>query len=206
MAGALDMLSARGLPSEHPKAPSIQYIPVEPDLYDIFSDVMSICMFLNNAAPGSVLDIVVFEEILVSGCYRLLQFRCLNLSRLHSDLQSAYHFGLIIFMMTTFLQCHKNRIMNHALLSACIKDTLDQDWQDIGDESIFWLMMLGGIWVFGDVDGGWLAPKIRRLAHALGIDAWDDVQRTVCKFPWINDIHDDLARRLWNEVQSDNSI
>ncbi|KAJ5184276.1 hypothetical protein N7492_001892 [Penicillium capsulatum] len=205
MADVHRTLAPRGLPGDVFDCP-VRSLPVEPILLGIYSDVMRICVLLNRAPREPVLEMMVFEEILVSVCYRLLRFRSLNQSQQRADVQSAYHLGLINFMMTTFLQCNRHRILNNRLISTCLRDTLDREWHENGDESTFWLMMCGGLWVSGEADGAWIALRIRELARVLGLVEWDDVRRTVGRFPWIHAVHDDLARKLWEEVWYASSI
>jgi hypothetical protein len=45
----------------------------------------------------------------------------------------------------------------------------------------------------------------RLVDTSLGIITWDDVQKVLARFPWVNAIHDTGGQRLWcssNKVHS----
>lgn len=195
-------LLAKGLQLDYPLAsPTARYNQVPICLQDIFSDVMGFCALLNTQTRTLVLDFLGFEEVLMSICYRLLNFRSLNESRKSSDLQTIYHVGLIVFMMTTFLQFNRHRIMNHRLLSLCIRDVLDTEVHGGDDDLNFWFMIIGGIWISDSIEDDWLHQRIRRMAVRRRIDRWDEARHVLCMFPWVNTLHDQPGYKLWNEMQ-----
>lgn len=137
----------------------------------------------------------------MSVCYRLLKFRSLDESRKLCDLQTIYHVGLLLFMMTTFLQFNRHRIMNHKLLSLCLRDALDTETHGEEDGLILWFMVVGGIWVSNDVEGNWLYQRIWETSVRRRIDTWDEVRHIVCMFPWIHALHDQPGYELWSKIQ-----
>lgn len=202
MTDVQNILALKGLCLDHSSAASsARHSQVDPYLHDILSDVMGICSLLNYNACNCVLDHLIFEEIIASIFYRLLRFRSLNDSRLYSDIQTVYHVGLIIFMMTTFLQFNNQRIIDHSLLSQCLRDVLDSELYEHDEDAILWLMIVGGIWVSGSVDGDWITPRIRNLAQRRSVSTWDEALMYVCEFPWIYSLHNPPAHELWSRVQ-----
>jgi len=173
------------------------------DLYfhQILLDAMGLCALFNNDLHNCTLDLETFQEIVISLCYSLLRFRSLNDSKQQSDMQAAYHIGLTIFMMTVFLQYDRRRILDYNLIPLCLREFLDSRLDELEDEAILWLMIVGGIWISGDDDREWLAPRTRMMAQRLGIDTWDEVRSSVSKFPWINALHDEPGRSLWNRLR-----
>lgn len=194
-------LLSKGCQLDHPlTSPPARY-NLSICLQDIFSDVMSFCSLLNTGTSTLVLDFLSFEEVLMSVFYRLLNFRSLNESRKCSDLQAIYHVGLIVFMMTTFLQFNRHKIMNHRLLSLCIRDVLDSEIHGGDDDLTFWFMIVGGIWASDDIKGDWLHQRIRGMAVRRRIDSWNEARQILCMFPWANALHDKPGYKLWNKMQ-----
>ena len=169
-------------------------------LHQVLLDVMSVCSLFNKNLHDRTLNLQTFQEITISLCYRLLRFRSLNDIRQQSDIEAAYHVGLIIFMMTTFLQYDRRRIVDFKLIPLCLRDILDSRLDEYDNEFVLWLMMVGGIWISVDVDGEMLAPRTRITAQRLGIDTWDGARSSVSKLPWINALHDQPGRRVWDRL------
>lgn len=197
-----EILSSRGLRG-NPYLPAsfVGSDQIDPYIYAIYSDIMGICALVNDKTCLFVPDLLLFEEIVVSTCHRLLRFRTLGDSIARPDVNSMYHVGLIGFMMTTFLQFNRYRIMDYKLLSLRIRDVLKNEPTEHANDATFWLMMVGGIWVSNEADGDWIIPKIRRLAQQRKIDTWDEAVRVAYMFPWIYALHDEPARRLWTQAQ-----
>ena len=101
----------------------IEHNGLEPYLLHILLDIMSVCSLFNNL-PKDTLDLETFQEIKISLCYRLLRFRSLDETRQQSDIQTAYHLGFVIFMMTTFLQHDRRRIIDFKLIPLCLAHLL----------------------------------------------------------------------------------
>jgi hypothetical protein len=179
---------------------STRFNQLHPYLRDILLDAMSISSLFNNLGNKKV-EYMIFLEVLISLCYRLLSFCSLGDASTRCDLQATHHIGLIIFTMTMFLQHDRRRIINYNLIPLCLKNVLQAEVLEEEDELALWLMIIGGIWI-SDADGDWLAPRIRATAQRLGFDSWDKARGSVCKYPWINSLHDQLGRGLWNRVHS----
>ena len=136
-----------------------QHNPLDPYLRDIFSDVTRVCSLLTNQSNGSTLLILIFEDLLVSTCYRLLQFRSIKDSRAQSDLQSVYDLGLVIIMMTTFLQFDQHRIVNYRLSSLCFQNVMAIAFPEGEQDVTFWLAIVGGIWLQAILTATGLFPR-----------------------------------------------
>jgi hypothetical protein len=173
----------------------------EPVLKKAFSDLMGVCDLFNNHIDKKPLDLIEFQEILISICYRLLQFRTLNRSRLIGDADSAHHIGLLVFMMSMFWNNHQNRLAKPGLIAACIKEALEMA-DDLENEFVFWMLVLGGISVSGNEDIEWIVVRLHEKARQLGVVTWDDARDLLHKFPWMTVIHDTSGQTLWNKVRS----
>ncbi|KAH8703375.1 hypothetical protein BGW36DRAFT_369254 [Talaromyces proteolyticus] len=203
MAEVRNLLISKGLRLDYPlTSQPARYNQLYPSLQGIFSDVISFCRLLNAKTHNLVIDFLTFEEVLVSICYRLLNFRSLNESRKYSDVQNIYHVGLIVFMMTTFLQFNRHRIMNHRLLSLCLRDVMDTELHRDEDDLTLWFMIIGGIWISDGAEGGWINQRIQKMAVRRRINTWDEARRSVCMFPWVHALHDQPGCKLWSLVQN----
>lgn len=168
---------------------------------EAFSNLMRVCDLFNQHIDKKPLDLVEFQEILVSVCYRLLSFRTLNESRLSKDIDSAYSIGLLIFIMSIFWNNHQSRLAKPGLIAACVKKALEVG-DELEEEFVFWLLVLGGISVSGVDDREWMLVRLRRRAREASVITWDDARSCLLKFPWISVVHDASGQGLWNKVQS----
>ena len=199
------ILAANGLSLDRaPATSSIQYKQLDPYLYEILLDIMSLCSLFNENLLNRTIDLMTFQEILVSLCYRLLRFRSLNGSRQVSGIQAAYHIGLTVFTMTIFLQHDHRRIIHYGLIPLRLEDVLSNGMDEYENDFLFWLLIVGGIWVSSDESGDWLLPRIRIVAQRGGYDTWDEARNSICKFPWLNALHDQPGHKLWDQVHHDN--
>jgi hypothetical protein len=142
--------------------------------------------------------VIEFQEILVSVCYRLMEFRTLDKARLIHDVDSAYHIGLLVFLLSTFWNNHQSRLAKPGLIAACIRNAL----QVADGEFAFWLLMLGGISVPKGDDQEWIVTRLREEASRTGVVTWKDARDCLAKFPWMTVIHDESGQRLWDKVRN----
>ena len=169
-------------------------------LHDTIIDVVCVCTLFNYEIGSRQLDLLTFQEMEYSLCYRLLNFRALN-DASKTPVQAAYHIGLLMLMMTMFLRFDRRRVLDYRRTTLELSNTLD-NWPDDGDnELLLWLTIVGGIWISGDLDNEWLHPKIRQVSQNLGLASWDAVLGVIKKFPWLHALHDVPGRELWGIVQ-----
>ncbi|KAF4448617.1 hypothetical protein F53441_7993 [Fusarium austroafricanum] len=181
---------------------SIRQERLEPALQQTFFDAMGICRLFNkiNRMDEKPLDFLEFQEALASISYRLLQFQPIDESRSKRDIQSAYHLGLSLFMMSIYWHNTQHRLARPGFVAALVKDVLGM-LDRYEDEFAFWVLILGGFLTAKD-EREWRLQKLREKAEALGIVTWDEVKMFLEKFPWLNAIHDGPGRKLWDDVSS----
>ncbi|KAH7182594.1 uncharacterized protein B0J16DRAFT_343928 [Fusarium flagelliforme] len=199
MAEMRKLLSSRGFTlGSNPDAKNLQIPQLNETLKGAFSDLMGVCNLFNKHIDKKPLDVIEFQEILLSVCYRLMGFRTLDEARLIHDVDSAYHIGLLVFLLSTFWNNHQNRLAKPGLIAACIRNAL----QVADGEFAFWLLMLGGISVPQGDDQEWIVTRLRGEASRIGVVTWKDARDCLAKFPWITVIHDESGQRLWDKVRS----
>ncbi|KAJ6109982.1 hypothetical protein N7486_002217 [Penicillium sp. IBT 16267x] len=180
---------------------SPQHENIDQYLWHILLDTMYICSLFNDPGRKTV-DYMIFLEVLISICYRLLKFRSLRDASTLFDKQSAHHIGLITFMMTMFLQNDRCRLINYSLVPICLKNALQDELSRQHIEFSFWLTIIGGIWISDELESEWIALKLRNGAQRLGLTSWEDARRFVCRYPWINGLHDHPGRILWERAHN----
>lgn len=178
-----------------------QYDRINTDLQDILIDVKRFATLFNEPPPHQTLDISTFLEIVISICCRLIRFRQLKTPKPKCKKEAAYHIGLITFMTTLFLQWDNRRIQEYDLISRRLREVLDEDF-DVHDDGdlLLWLLFIASLWFETTSSSHWLVLRIRVLAVRLETDSWARVRNSICKFPWINVLHEETGRVVWDLV------
>ncbi|OBT65829.1 hypothetical protein VE03_05446 [Pseudogymnoascus sp. 23342-1-I1] len=176
--------------------PLTQYEQLHPYLRDILLDALDVAAVLNNFVGDEFLGLVTFQEILVSICSRLIHFRPLKSEIPVSQVEAAYHIGLLIYIMSLFLQHDSCRIMDYDLVTVRLKEVLDC-YQELDEDLALWLMCLGSIWFADGLYGLWLGPMISQFIRTTRIGNWLEVHDRVSRLPWINAVHEDRGRSAW---------
>lgn len=199
MAEMRAILLSRGFTlKSNPDVKNPQIPQLNKTLKEAFLDLLGVCNLFNKHIDKKPLDVIEFQEILVSVCYRLMGFRTLNEARLIHDIDSAYHIGLLVFLMSTFWNNHQSRLAKPGLIAACIRDALYM----ADGELAFWLLMLGGISIPKGDDQEWMLTRLREEASRIGVVTWKDARDCLARFPWMTVIHDESGQRLWDKVRS----
>lgn len=176
-----------------------------PYLQDIIYDVMSITALFNNLPAGQTLDISTFLEMVISICCRLIRFRPLQSPKPESKREAAYHIGLIVFMTTLFLQWDERRIQEYDLISRRLREVLDDELDAHDSDLLLWLLFIASLWVSA-TNRDRLILRINMLSVRLGIDKWSRARDFICRFPWINTLHDQTGRAIWDLVHQGSQI
>lgn len=172
------------------------YKGINPHLRHILWDVMSVTALFNNLPADKTLDISMFLEIVLSICCRLIRFRPLQSPKPESRREAAYHIGSIVFMTTLFLQWDNRRIQEYDLISLRLREALEDELDAYDGDLFLWLLFIASLW-FSTTDRHWLVLKIRMSTVRLGIDRWAQLLDRFCNFPWINNLHDQAGRAVW---------
>ncbi|KAJ2896767.1 hypothetical protein MKZ38_005255 [Zalerion maritima] len=203
MSKVRDVATAKGLKFDRPSSLSFgdRHGSVDPHLEDVFLDVLAASRMLNGSLPGRTLDILTFLHLQISIFYRLLRYCPLAAENQRSDVDSTCHIGLIVFMMTVLLQHEGRSILDYRLVKRHLRGVLSSQLGDTRDTGMgLWAMCMGGIWMAGTVDLDWLFSRIWLSGERLSIQTWDDARRLLVNFPWINIVHDQPGRQLWEDA------
>ncbi|KAF4948059.1 hypothetical protein FGADI_9924 [Fusarium gaditjirri] len=180
---------------------SIRNSRLDSTLQEAFSDTMGLCRLFNKHMDEKLLNLVEFQEVLVSICYRLLGFRTINESRSKQDFQSAYHIGLSLFMISIYFHNKHHRMARPGLIESLIEEAIGSLLNNQEVEFEFWLLTVGGFSVPVNDGRGGMVEKLREQASILGIVTWDQAKDRLSRFPWMDAIHDEPSRKLWDQVR-----
>ena len=167
----------------------------------IMMDFMTVSTLLNSDLSRSKMDPYAFQEIFISLCYRLLHLYPLSGQRPSNEVDNAYYLGLLA-LLTTFLFQHGPRRLPYHLLAAKLRSvvTLKAEGTALTDTGLLWLLLVGGISVFGDEDKICILSRTKACFSSLNIDSWESALKEITKYPWINAVHSKAGQTLWKEI------
>lgn len=170
------------------------------NLQDVLRDMGSLARLMNDASAGRcprIRPYIFLDTVILLG-YRLIQISPLAGPRPSNRLENAVHVGLAVYMMA-FLRGLDMKVTHVPLISDLARSVVQNDAgsERVDREIVLWILFVGEASAFGDVDHGWLIPKIAETTCFLGIDTWEGVSRILATFPWVNDVHGKSAQVLW---------
>ncbi|CAG9990899.1 unnamed protein product [Clonostachys byssicola] len=171
-----------------------------PLLKEVLLDVLDVSALINGNKSKLVVDLINFQEILMSVFYRLLRMHPLQGVPLTNDADAMYHLGLLIFMLTLFITIEKQRILECCPVSDAVRELLDRDLSKSSDELVLWFLLIGAIWT-STVEGDWILPNLQEVRKRLCLNKWEEVQCRIESFPWISVLHDEPGRSLWIRLE-----
>lgn len=181
-------------------AASVQHLRLDPRLHGIFLDSLRVSYFFNKHAKEHGASLVAFQEMAISLLSRLLRFQPIGAVRRGTTLEAAYHAGLVTFMMTLCLQYQKYRVVDCKLTFQLLREVLDTEVVDDEGELALWIMVVGGMWIWEYPGEEWLAPRLRDISRKMDIESWDGARCVLKKFPWVDCMHDDAGRHVWERA------
>jgi len=163
-------------------------------------DIMKVSRLFNSGVAAKKLGPHAFQDIITTTCYQLLDIRAIDGSRcdMHS-VANAIHLALLAFMTTFLIQFGRQRRLRYELLSKKLMRALDNPkFQAAVDPAThLWLLVMTGISVLSKEHRVWLRPRLSEAIAAFGVDDWKFAKRLLSKYPWIGDLHDEPAAKLW---------
>jgi hypothetical protein len=195
----ISTLHALDLPFDQEAAyKRVQHPTLDPALLDVLLDVTCTSTLFSDIPSARKVDLYLFQELLVSICYRLLA-----IPHSHSPprIEDAYHVGLTIFMMSLFLQIGSQRVMNYNNVTKRLKNILEGDILESEDGLKFWLLMLGGVWVTDDDNVEWLIPMMFTQRRKMQLCNWSEAKEVLERWMWIGVLHDGPGRMVWERAR-----
>ena len=179
--------------------PPACYYDLNLHLREVFDDMTALCDLLNHNIKPASMDLVMYQEILLSIFYRLLRFRSLNQALETFDENSLVHLGLVLCTMTVLLHHGTRTVIDFHLVSDCLECVLDSVTEQHDTELVLWLLSMGGIWTSG---AEWVVDRIKSQAGSLASARWNVVHERLTKLPWINVLHDKAGQSFWDKLNT----
>lgn len=176
----------------------VQHLKLDHALLDVLVDIICASTLFNDLPSTRKVDLYLFQELLVSICYSLL---AISHSHYPPRIEDAYHVGLIIFMMSLFLQVGSQRIMNYDNVTRRLRTVLESDLFDGENDLRFWLLMMGGVWVADEEGAGWLMPMMHAQTRKMRLHSWNEAREVVERFPWIGVLYDAPVKIFWERAR-----
>lgn len=198
MTQVISTLHSLSLPFDREAArKQVQHPGLDPALQDVLVDMLCAKTLFNDLPSTKKVDLYLFQEILVSYCYRLL---AIPHSHDPPRIDDAYHVGLMIFLMSLFLHVGSQRFMEYDNLTRRLRRVFESEFLEGEDELKLWVLMMGSVWVASDEDTEWLLVIMRGLMRSLELGSWSEVVRVLKRWPWIGTLHDGPGRMFWSRV------
>lgn len=171
------------------------------DLRDLLIDATRFAWNLNEARDGKRprLDSSTCHFSILRLGYRLLHIAPLSGPRPTSYIENMVYLGLASFILT-FLAGLDLRIPHMPLLYQLSRSAAHQAPQEAvhcEQEVLLWVLCIGRAAVFKDSDQGWILSRMAQITPVLRLYYWQDVDRVMAKFPWVNALHDQAGLSLW---------
>ena len=175
------------------------------DLQNLLVDITDIAWLVNDASAKDrpKLTGFPFHDYLLLLGYRLIYTSPLGGPRPLSKVENVVHLGLTAFIVA-FLRGFDRQIPDIPILSKLARSAAQEnfDKEQENQEVLLWILFIGAVSIFRQPDDAWLIPKTTQAMHALGLHTWEDVVRTLVRFPWVNAVHDKAGQALWHRSTS----
>ncbi|KAE9380886.1 hypothetical protein N431DRAFT_396161 [Stipitochalara longipes BDJ] len=173
------------------------------DLQEVLSDSLILTYALNNHDKLPMkLDAYSLQRTVMLISYRLIQISQLASPPLATDLENMLHIALTAFTTTLFLGFGSTDL-KAPLLAALLRQLAQRYLPgDAECQKIFlWALFIERASVFNDLDDRWISPKVRKLIMTMNLHTWADVKNFLSTFPWIDSVHGQNGRELWEKSE-----
>lgn len=136
-------------------------------------------------------------------CYRFLSYAP-DVDTTRHDPRELCRLGAQIYLQTLVYGFPSCRIFC-ALLVRKLQIYLDcidrtTGGKKVSNEFIIWLMFIGGIITQEKSTKSWFVARLSHATGQLQLNSWNGVKATLMKFFWIDTIHAQPCKDLWDEV------
>ncbi|OJJ99581.1 hypothetical protein ASPACDRAFT_1856175 [Aspergillus aculeatus ATCC 16872] len=175
---------------------------LDPCLAMLLRHGMNIALVYNTIGAGQQPKITYYAhfDLVLSFGYQLLQFSPLQGPRPVSHLDDVIHLGLIIFFCT-FIRRLDRGITDNNLLARLLGSVAEEVENDRGTQkALLWALLVSTASIFQRDIPEWLTVRVATLIQSLGLATWEDTLYLLHQYPWVNALHDEPARGLWQKV------
>jgi hypothetical protein len=156
------------------------------------------------------MDLLTIDRIVTSIQYHLLLFQSAGYkSSENAVLQEDCCIGALVYLKTVYhfhLCLQVGRFPAGALTDGPMIQKLKfcLDMADINTAQTralsLWIIFLGGAAVAGTKDRAWFVARLAKTVMELQICSWEDAKSSLMKFLWVDRIHENSCKDLWDEA------
>ncbi|KUI67267.1 hypothetical protein VM1G_02890 [Cytospora mali] len=168
-----------------------------PELAKAWDMMQTFCSLINYAAESKrKIPQETMLNTMAAVMYRLLHMRFPS-----GSLDEVVRLGLSVFCSHIFLQWSNVGLPLHNLPLAYKTCLLDfGNSSKISTKILFWLLMVGRMAVFGADEDTWLKPWLWLSVNECGAGSWGEARTIVQHFQWIDFVHDQYGRVIYDAV------
>lgn len=170
------------------------------EVFAATQNMMKVSRIFNSSVAAKKLGANAFQDIITTTCYNLLDIRPIDGPRCDMHpVANTIHLALMSFMTTFLIQFGRQRRLRYELLATKLMKALDNPkFQAAVDPAThLWLLVIAGISVLSKDDRIWLKPRLAEAVNQFGVTDWSFAKRLLSKYPWIGELHDQPAAKLW---------
>ncbi|KAI1133365.1 hypothetical protein F5Y10DRAFT_287747 [Nemania abortiva] len=180
---------------------SVLYQLVRAELRDVVLDTLRFSHLLDRASHGRKLDPAAYQSTIIYISYRLLEIKLPHdSSGANDDFNTLIQLAMTGFQ-NTFCYGIGRKLITFPLLMERFRSVA----QIISEHNrprkmvIFWALLMGRISSLANGDDDlWLIPKLKILAHELGLHTWSAASDAFREFPWVKVAHEPQGEAFWN--------
>ncbi|KAI0100180.1 hypothetical protein GGR51DRAFT_374339 [Nemania sp. FL0031] len=179
---------------------SILYQSACTELRDVVLDIFRFSHILDQASRERKLDPASYQSTLIYISYRLLEIK---LPHQNSEAEDNFN-NLIQLALIGFQNTFCFGIGRKLILFPLLIEQFRSTAQTISEHDrsrkmiVFWALLMGRVSSLTKGDGLWLIPKLKILAHELGLRTWPLVSNALRGFPWVKVAHEAQGEAFWN--------
>lgn len=163
------------------------------DLFGAYSAMRRFCSAINIAFKQKR---QLPKEILLNTMASVM-YRLLDMSFDPTTMDESFRLGLIAFSSHIFLRLGDVKPSHTRFPDAYRKSLLQFSTTEGSSPILLWLMMVGGISVFGSADNPWLITCLQANIESCGVQTWTDLRAYLKRFLWIDFLHDKPGEAMY---------
>ncbi|RFU29231.1 hypothetical protein B7463_g7088, partial [Scytalidium lignicola] len=180
-------------------------------LDDSIIGILRELQYLTSMIKNETMDLIAFDGIAVSIQYHLLLFQFIShKSSQHTALEDACCMGALIYLKTIHhyrlsfqIEGYPFRVSTDGAIIQKLKSCLDiMETNTRQTKELFiWILFLGGGAATSTRDRTWFVARLGKALMEWQVCSWEDAKSLLMKFLWVEAIHADSGRDLWDEAQ-----
>ncbi|KAJ5145101.1 hypothetical protein N7448_002493 [Penicillium atrosanguineum] len=166
---------------------------INDDLSGAYSAMRRFCLAINIASKHNR---QLPKEILLNTMASVM-YRLLGMSFKPTTIDEIFRLGLLAFSSHIFLRLRDVKPSHTRFPDAYRKSLLQFNTSEGSSSILPWLIMIGGLSVFGPADGPWLIPCLQANIESWGLETWNDLRAYLKQFLWIDFLHDKPGEAMY---------